>query len=623
MRPDWWTRWLRLTIAGLVAVALVVGPPGSGSGAEAHEPAGLERAIDAKERHATGLLIRSGVVGVGVGVNDAGEPVVRVLVVHDRVAGVPQQVDGVPVETVVTGLITARCGSTTDDCDPAPLGVSIGHPGITAGTLGALVTDGTNVFILSNNHVLANSNKAAIGDSALQPGPFDGGTDPGDSIGTLHQFVPLNFNSGANSVDAAIALTNESVTTNGTLSSLPGSYGTPTTTPIGATVNMPVQKCGRTTGCTQGTVTEISLDVSVCYETAGPFRCKTSALFENQIAISDGSFSAGGDSGSLIVDTAGDPDPVGLLFAGSSTRTIANHIGDVLGSLNVTMYDGNLAANTAPTITSTPNTGPVNEGTNYSYDVDATDTESHAITYQLQSAPGAMTISDTTGTITWSPADTDAGQHQVTVRATDSLGAFDEQSYAIDVAEALNATPAVSISSPLNGTTIAPGDPVSLTATATDSEDGDIANDLTWVSDFDGDLGSGANTITTALTTIGIHTVTASVSDSGSATRSDTVTVEVVQPGNTTVTLTDLGSLNQGRTWLGRVEIGFTSADAVVWTWSTGGSATCTTTPCAVDTGDLRKNIGSATLSIQVIEGGAPLDPVDFTGPSQIVVNKP
>ena len=617
MRPDWWTRWLRLTIAGLVAVALVVGPPGSGSGAEAHEPAGLERAIDAKERHAAGLLIRSGVVGVGVGVSAAGEPVVRVLVVHDRVAGVPQQVDGVPVETVVTGLIIARCGSTTDDCDPAPLGVSIGHPDITAGTLGALVTDGTNVFILSNNHVLANSNKAAIGDSALQPGPYDGGTDPGDSIGTLHQFVPLNFNSGANSVDAAIALTNESVTTNGTLSSLPGSYGTPTTTPIGAKVNMPVQKCGRTTGCTQGTVTEIYLDVSVCYATAGPFRCKTAALFENQIAISDGSFSAGGDSGSLIVDTDGAPDPVGLLFAGSSTRTIANHIGDVLGSLNVTMYDGNLAANTAPTITSTPNTGPVNEGGNYSYDVDATDTESHAITYQLQSAPGAMTINDMTGVITWSPADTDARAepHQVTVRATDSLGAFDEQSYAIEVTEALNATPAVSISSPLNGTTIAPGDPVSLTATATDSEDGDIANGLTWVSDLDGPVGSGANTMTNGLTKIGIHTVTASVSDSGSATGSDFVTVEVVQPGNTTVTLTDLGSLNQGRTWLGRVEIGFTDTDEVVWTWSTGGSGTCTGSPCAVDTGDLRKNISSATLSIQVT--------VEFTGPSQIVVNKP
>ena len=104
---------------------------------------------------------------------------------------------------------------------------------------------------------------------------------------------------------------------------------------------------------------------------------------------------------------------------------------------------------------------------------------------EISTSGGAvsMTINTATGEITWSPADTDAGPepHQVTVRATDSLGAFDEQSYAIEVTEALNATPAVSISSPLNGTTIAPGDPVSLTATATDSEDGDIANGLTVV----------------------------------------------------------------------------------------------------------------------------------------------
>ena len=55
-----------------------------------------------------------------------------------------------------------------------PIGVSTGHPAITAGTIGARVTDGTNVFALSNNHIYANSNNAAIGDSALQPGSIDG-----------------------------------------------------------------------------------------------------------------------------------------------------------------------------------------------------------------------------------------------------------------------------------------------------------------------------------------------------------------------------------------------------------------------------------------------------------------
>lgn len=602
---------------------MAAGPGVPTSGAAAHEPLGLAQAIDAKERNASALMAHPGVVGVGVGVNEDGEPVVRVLLERCGISGLPRVLDRVPVETVVSGPILARCHITTDDCDPAPLGVSIGHPDITAGTLGALVTDGTNVFILSNNHVLANSNDASIGDSSLQPGAVDGGTDPADMIGTLDQFVPIDFGGGANSVDAAMTLTSASLVQNETLPSLAGSYGTPTTTTVAAVVGMSVQKCGRTTGCTQGVVTEVMLDVSVCYETRGPFRCVRSALFTDQIGIADGSFSAGGDSGSLIVDTAGAPDPVGLLFAGSSTRTIANHVGDVLSALNVSMYDGNVVPNTPPTITSSPDLGPVNEGELYSYDVDATDAEGQTITFALQSAPVDMTIDSASGLITWTSGDTDAGQHAVTVRAQDSLGAFDEQSYTIDVVEVLNATPTVAITAPPDGVTIASGDTVTFIGTATDSEDGDLTANLAWASNLDGALGAGGSFDSTDLTSVGTHVVTASVTDTGASTGSDSITVVVVEAGNPTVTLTDLGSVNQSRTWVGRVEIGFSDADAVAWSWSTGGQGTCTAPPCTVETGDLRKNIGSATLAIEVIVAGAVLDPADFVGPSQITVTKP
>src|SRR3989441_5004723 len=80
---------------------------------------------------------------------------------------------------------------------PAPLGFSVGHPLITAGSIGARVADAAgNVFVLSNNHVLANSNDATIGDPALQPGPFDGGTAPADQIGTLAAFNTIDFSGG-------------------------------------------------------------------------------------------------------------------------------------------------------------------------------------------------------------------------------------------------------------------------------------------------------------------------------------------------------------------------------------------------------------------------------------------
>jgi hypothetical protein len=98
---------------------------------------------------------------------------------------------------------------------------------------------------------------------------------------------------------------------------------------------------------TQGTVEELNVTVDVCYETLGFFRCKKLARFVDQIAISPGSFSAGGDSGSLIVTQEGNK-PVGLLFAGSSIRTFANLIGPVLTRFNVTIDDGSGTVTSGP-----------------------------------------------------------------------------------------------------------------------------------------------------------------------------------------------------------------------------------------------------------------------------------
>jgi PKD repeat protein len=78
--------------------------------------------------------------------------------------------------------------------------------------------------------------------------------------------------------------------------------------------------------------------VTVCY--AGFIWCTKAATFVDQIGITPGTFSDGGDSGSLIVTDDSNKNPVALLFAGSSERTLANPIAYVLNRFNVTIDDG-------------------------------------------------------------------------------------------------------------------------------------------------------------------------------------------------------------------------------------------------------------------------------------------
>jgi PKD repeat protein len=289
----------------------------------------------------------AGVVGHGVGIVD-GEPGVKVFLATPGVAGVPSRLDDVPVAVEVTGMFVA--GGTTDKTSPAPNGYSIGHPNITAGTLGAVVRDASNqCYILSNNHVLADVNNAAIGDNTLQPGPFDGGQNPQDAIATLADFEPIDLSGSDNVMDAAISAIFSAADVTGSApgsSDSPPAYGTPSESATEASVGTDVQKFGRTTLWTHGEIDTENVTASICYECAGPFclRCKAAATFVNLLSIPDATatdasgnpanFSDGGDSGSLIVTETGS-NPTALLFAGSSTRTLAHPIQPVLTRFGV------------------------------------------------------------------------------------------------------------------------------------------------------------------------------------------------------------------------------------------------------------------------------------------------
>lgn len=215
------------------------------------------------------------------------------------------------------------------------------------GTLGSLWTRGDlpNPFILSNNHVLARSSLAANGEAIAQPGAAACFNAP-ITVANLTAQAPLapggagqgRTGPSPSNVDAAIAqIVSGQVDATGTILDLGATAGTTSIpdAPPSATIGVPalsmhVAKSGRTTGLTCSTITSLNTNTSVGYETAcGSNVTAFNATYTGQLVIAGGNFSAGGDSGSLIVDST-TARPVGLLYAGSDTDTVANPIGDVI-----------------------------------------------------------------------------------------------------------------------------------------------------------------------------------------------------------------------------------------------------------------------------------------------------
>jgi hypothetical protein len=219
---------------------------------------------------------------------------------------------------------------------PLRPGLSVGHPDVTAGTVGGFVRrPGTeHLLVLSNNHVLADSDAATEGDPTLQPGVADGGT-AADRIGTLSAFVRLDADAG-NLVDAAVAALDTGIDAD------PTAYpGGPLLATVAAVDDVDpdelVEKLGRTTGHTRGRITAVEVDgVGVQYDDGVH-------TFDDQVEIEGlaGAFSAGGDSGAVIWRSS-DRAPLGLLFAGSTEGgsagggvTFANPLATVLRELGV------------------------------------------------------------------------------------------------------------------------------------------------------------------------------------------------------------------------------------------------------------------------------------------------
>ena len=269
---------------------------------------------------------------------------------------IPARIQNVPLDVFPMGVITASQNPMKKH-RPAPSGVSIGHKLITAGTMGLLVKKNGKLYILSNNHVLANCNDADIGDPVLQAGPYDGGKFPEDHIANLSEFVTIEFEenlspcpisnhvadvlnhftssfghdtilqsvkkeSAENLVDCAIAeplnqddLKNEVIKIGAIAGMEEGTLG------------MSIKKSGRTTGLTTGKIEQIDVTTRVNYG------FNKVGIFVDQLIA--GPMSQGGDSGSAVVTK--DNKVVGLLFAGSNNGTIINRIQNVFEALKVSL----------------------------------------------------------------------------------------------------------------------------------------------------------------------------------------------------------------------------------------------------------------------------------------------
>jgi len=337
--------------------------------------------LDVKELHKWELLSKPNVVMVATGPKVAkglptGDDAIICSVVNkvpptalSRLDRIPEMVEGIPTDVVEVGVLRADPPipaafdlGRTDKHRPTVCGISIGHYLITAGTLGFIAVDLETgaLVIVSNNHVLANSNGAEKGDNVLQPGVHDGGSSPDDILGHLLRFVPITFEGSVpptpcpiadrvasliNAAPRVLHKTTRLVPVQATANLVDAAIATPISddmiTPeileIGtiagvaaADIGMKVQKSGRTTGLTEDFITQMNATVRVQY---GSNRV---AVFEDQLVA--GEMSQGGDSGSAVLDM--NRNIVGLLFAGSDTTTIVNPIQDVLELLNIDVYYG-------------------------------------------------------------------------------------------------------------------------------------------------------------------------------------------------------------------------------------------------------------------------------------------
>ena len=240
-------------------------------------------------------------------------------------------------------------------------------------------------------------------------------------------------------------------------------------------------------------------------------------------------------------------------------------------------------SNTAPSasITAPANGSTFTVGDNVAFAGSANDAEDGDLTASLS---WSSSVDGTIGSGgSFSTTGLSQGNHTITASVTDSGGLSGSDSISITVNPPANNAPTVSITAPANGSSADQGTSVSFAGTANDTEDGDISANLSWSSSIDGNIGSGGSFSTSSLS-VGTHTITASVTDSGGLGGSDSISITINPVGGGTVVQYAMVTSDENVRTVALS--GFTTPRVVAGPPSFAGGQACTT----------RLNVGAASF---------------------------
>ena len=240
---------------------------------------------------------------------------------------IPDVVERLPIDVEAIGVLKPELLTLKER--PLIPGYSVGNVRENTGTLGCIVTsrNGGGDLVLSNSHILARYGLAPLGDPIIQPGIDDNGS-AGDTIGTLEKFVEFDFGPGyPNTCDAAVAKIQEGIA----ISPVIPQIGMVTDVNTSLQRGMQVQKTGRTTDHTIGTILDMNFRFRLSYPSGAAGGERVPLGFRDQVRCSR--YTGGGDSGSLVCDMNG--RAVGLHFVGSETVSVFSPIQFVLDALAV------------------------------------------------------------------------------------------------------------------------------------------------------------------------------------------------------------------------------------------------------------------------------------------------
>ena len=225
----------------------------------------------------------------------------------------------------------------------------------------------------------------------------------------------------------------------------------------------------------------------------------------------DGVFDdATGPTATQTFDTPGD-HTVGLSVTGpGGTSTTSQTIPATLPPPPLVVFNAQPTSGVTPLIVSLNSCASTGAITTFKWDFDSdgiVDFTGPCATEHTFSSPGVYTVT----LLVTGPGGTSTATRTITA--------------------SVNTPPTIAITSPLDGATFTDGSTVTFSGTANDAEDGSLSSDIHWSSSPGGSLGTGAS-IQAAGLSIGTHTITASVTDSGGApaTSSINITVTPAQP---------------------------------------------------------------------------------------------